>query len=152
MPDDLLKHAEEIAEAAHAGQTDKTGRPFIEHVRRVAAAVGEPGEKIVAFLHDVVEKGAGWGLERLAAVGFPAEILAAVDAMSRREGEDYGDFCRRALADPLARPVKCADLKDNLMQARQVGSDGGKYRWGLDLARQIADDASGSACTRISDV
>ncbi|TGT35154.1 metal-dependent phosphohydrolase, partial [Mesorhizobium sp. M8A.F.Ca.ET.167.01.1.1] len=35
----VLYRAAKIAEQAHAGQTDKTGQPFIEHCRRVADAV-----------------------------------------------------------------------------------------------------------------
>ncbi|TCU04842.1 HD domain-containing protein [Rhizobium sullae] len=54
-----LDHAAEIAVEAHAGQTDKTGRPYIDHCRRVAAAVTGDEEKIVAYLHDVAEKNTG---------------------------------------------------------------------------------------------
>src|SRR4051794_36028950 len=52
-----LAHAVEIAEQAHAGQTDKAGEPYIEHLERVAASVDGLDEKIVAYLHDLLEKG-----------------------------------------------------------------------------------------------
>jgi len=47
-----------FAELAHADQRDQAGRPYIEHVQRVAAAVGSHGvdAQIVAALHDVVER------------------------------------------------------------------------------------------------
>ena len=35
----LVERAKELAHRAHAGQVDKAGRPYIEHVARVAAAV-----------------------------------------------------------------------------------------------------------------
>ncbi len=51
-----LDHAIEVASKAHAGQTDKLGNPYIQHCRRVAFAVSGQDRKIVAYLHDVVEK------------------------------------------------------------------------------------------------
>jgi (p)ppGpp synthase/HD superfamily hydrolase len=36
---ELVKRAKDLAYRAHAGQVDKAGRPYIEHVARVAAAV-----------------------------------------------------------------------------------------------------------------
>lgn len=63
-----LDRAIEIAMEAHAGQSDKTGEPYYLHCNRVAAAVPNIDEKIVAYLDDVVEK-AGWSLERVANPG-----------------------------------------------------------------------------------
>ncbi len=128
-----LERAMAIAADAHRGQTDKRGRPKLEHCRRVAAAVNGLPAKTVAWLHDVVEKNDGWSTMRLEAEGFPADVVRAVDAMTRRPGEDYFAFARRAASDPLARPVKRADLQDNLRQSREIGVDGGKYAEALDL-------------------
>ncbi|TIR41906.1 MAG: HD domain-containing protein, partial [Mesorhizobium sp.] len=80
----MLYQAAKIAEEAHRGQKDKTGRPFIEHLRRVADAVETLDEKTVAYLHDVVEKGEGWTLDRLEAEGFGFPVVAAVDALTKR--------------------------------------------------------------------
>jgi (p)ppGpp synthase/HD superfamily hydrolase len=133
MENDLLRKAEDIAVAAHAGQCDKTGHPFSDHLRRVAEKVGGREQRMVAYLHDIVEKADGWSLDRLAEEGFPQTVIDAVDAMTERAGEDYPDFVRRAIANPLARPVKRADLEDNLQQAEQSGLDDRKYRLGLEL-------------------
>jgi len=138
MQNDLLRKAEEIAVAAHRDQLDKTGHPFSDHLRRVAEQVGGRDQKMVAYLHDIVEKADGWSLDRLAAEGFPSAVVDAVDAMTRRDGEDYADFVRRAVADPLARPVKRADLNDNLQQAERNGADGRKYRMGLEIVEDKA--------------
>jgi hypothetical protein len=72
-------------------------------------------ERIVAVLHDVVEDGAGWSLERLREEGFSEEIVAAVDAVTKRpsEEDDYEAFVRRAGENPIGRRVKRADLRDN---------------------------------------
>lgn len=55
-PRDVVERAKELAHRAHAGQVDKAGRPYIEHVARVAAAVADdPLAEAVAWLHDVLE-------------------------------------------------------------------------------------------------
>lgn len=128
---DLLDKAIAIATEAHEGQSSKTGGPFIDHVRRVAEGVSGDEEKLVAWLHDVVEKGPGWTFERLREEGFSEPVIDAVDAMSKRDGEEYFSFVRRSIRNPLARPVKRADLTDNLSQMRQMGGDGSKFAEGL---------------------
>jgi hypothetical protein len=95
-----LERALEIATAAHAGQKDKTGHPYLEHLERVAAAVDTLDEKIVAYLHDVIEKGPGWTRSRLEAEGFSPAIVSAVDALTHGEGEDDEAFVRRAPFQP----------------------------------------------------
>ena len=112
-----LERAIVIAAEAHAGQRDKAGDPYILHPLRVMLAVTAPEERIVAVLHDVVED-TSWTLDALRAEGFSNEVVAAVDAMTRRDGEDYFEFVRRAVAHPIARPVKIADLRDNMDRAR----------------------------------
>jgi (p)ppGpp synthase/HD superfamily hydrolase len=124
---ELLEKAIAIANKAHEGQASKTGHPFIDHVRRVTEMVEGDDAKLVAWLHDVVEKGPGWSLEKLRAEGFPAPVVEAVDAMTKREGEDYFAFVRRAISNRLARPVKYADLTDNLGQAHQIGDNPSKF-------------------------
>jgi len=115
---EMLERANAIAAEAHAGQVDKAGAPYIAHPRRVSAAVGGAAAKVVALLHDVVEDGPGWTLERLRAEGFPDEVVAAVDALTHRQGEDYFGAIGRAGANPLARAVKLADLADNSDRTR----------------------------------
>lgn len=132
-----VDHAIEIALVAHEGQTDKTGRSYFEHCRRVADAVQGDETKVVAYLHDVVEKGRGWTLDRLREEGFSPQITAAVDALTRRDEEGWEDFVRRAGANALARPVKQADLEDNLAQVRTLGEDGAKYAEGLVLLNAL---------------
>lgn len=133
---DLLAKAIAIATQAHQGQSSKTGGPFIDHVRRVADSVADGEEKLVAWLHDVVEKGPGWTLQRLTEEGFPASVVEAVDAMSKRDGEDYFDFVRRSIENGLARPVKRADLTDNRWQMQKMGGDGSKFEQGLAILNE----------------
>ncbi|KAA9383270.1 HD domain-containing protein [Neorhizobium galegae] len=133
---ELIDKAIAIATQAHEGQSSKTGGPFIDHVRRVAENVAGEDEKQVAWLHDVVEKGPGWTLGRLRQEGFSEAVVNAVDAMSKRDGEEYFTFVRRSIENPLARPVKRADLTDNLAQMRQMGGDGSKFAEGLRILNE----------------
>ena len=48
-------------------------------------------------------------------------------------------FISRAAANPLARPVKVADLKDNLWQAHQAGIEPGRYETGLRLLDELTN-------------
>ena len=127
----IFYRAAKIAEEVHAAQRDKTGRPYIEHCRRVVDAVETMDQKVVAYLHDVLEKGEGWSRAKLEANGFGPSIASAVDAMSRRDGEDYFTFVRRAASNPLALPVKRADLEDNIWQSRQIGASTARYEEAL---------------------
>lgn len=116
-------HALDICRRAHSGQLDKAGAPYSTHPQRVAAMVRIPDEKIVALLHDVVEKSPDWSLGRLEAEGFSGAVVTAVDALTHRRNEDYFDTVRRARADPLGRSVKLADLCDNIDRTRRAGMD-----------------------------
>lgn len=126
-----LGRAVEIAEAAHRGQIEKSGAPYIEHCHRVAQAVETRDEKIVAYLHDTLEKGHGWSPERLLEAGFSRSVVSAVEALTRRAGETERAFVQRAVSNRLARPVKVADLRDNLQQARETGASTERYEEGL---------------------
>lgn len=120
-----LERAIQIAAEAHRGQKDKAGQPYILHPLRVMAACSTEHERVVAVLHDVVEDSA-WTLDDLRREGLEDELVEAVDAMTRREGEAYADFVDRAAHNPLARAVKIADLRDNLDMSRltdPAGSD-----------------------------
>ena len=116
-----LERAIQVAAEAHAGQPDKAGEPYILHPLRVMLRLKEPDERIVAVLHDVVEDNPDWTLDRLRGEGFSERVVSAGDALTKRRGEDYEAFVRRAAAHPLAAPVKLADLDDNLDRARFAG-------------------------------
>jgi len=108
-----LEEAIRIAVEAHRGQKDRAGAPYVLHPLRTMLRVRTDAERMAAVLHDVVEDTA-WTLDDLQARGFPAEVLDAVDALTRRPGEDYDASVERAAAHPVARRVKRADLEDNL--------------------------------------
>jgi (p)ppGpp synthase/HD superfamily hydrolase len=110
--------AREIAMEAHGSTINpKTGEAYINHPEHVAAQVEGDEAKAVGWLHDVVED-TSYTLDDLRAAGLSAEVVEAVEAMTRRPGERYFDYVRRAAANPLARVVKEADLRHNLNLGR----------------------------------
>jgi (p)ppGpp synthase/HD superfamily hydrolase len=108
----LLGRADQVAARAHEGQTDKSGVPYIEHPRRVASRLSSPEEKMVALLHDVVED-THLRLEDLRAEGFPAEVVDAVDRLTRRKDQSAEDYLAGIVRSNLAVAVKRADIADN---------------------------------------
>jgi (p)ppGpp synthase/HD superfamily hydrolase len=112
-----LEQAISIAASAHAGYRTENDEPYILHPLRVMLGLHDEDERIVAVLHDVVEK-TGWTLENLRNEGFSEQIIAAVDAVTRRHNEDYFDFVQRTRENDLGRRVKIMDLKDNIAKVR----------------------------------
>lgn len=116
-----LQRAISIAVEAHAGQVDKSGRPYILHpLRMMLRQLGDEA-MMAAVLHDVVED-TPWTFEDLRREGFSETVLVALACLTKREGEAYEDFIERAAANPIARTVKLADLEDNMdvRRLRQV--------------------------------
>lgn len=114
-----IEEAVEIALAAHRGQTDKAGQPYVLHPLRLLAEMRTEPEQIVAVLHDVVED-SDWTFGALRERGFGDDVLTALDALTRRDGEGYETYLERTAAHPVARRVKLADLEDNL-DVRRLG-------------------------------
>ena len=107
-----IEKAKAFATERHAGAVDKAGQPYTGHLERVASRLSEcPAAAVVAWLHDTVED-TGVSLKTVAEL-FGSDTAAAVDAVTRREGEDYMDYVRRAGSHPIGRLVKISDLIDN---------------------------------------
>lgn len=113
-----LERAIVIAAEGHAGVPGKGSVPYILHPLRMMLAMVTIDEQIVAVLHDVCEDCPGWTFDRLRAEGFAENIIAALESVTKREGENYEVFARRAAANPLGRKVKLEDLKDNSRLSR----------------------------------
>ena len=113
---DEVRKAEKFAEMMHEGQVDLSNRPYIEHPKAVASMVEGDVEKVVAFLHDVVE-------DTLVDVedireGFGDEVAEAVDVLTRKKGVSYMDYIKGVKENKIARVVKMADLTHNMDVSR----------------------------------
>lgn len=115
-----LETAIALAVAAHQGQRDKSGAPYILHPLRVMFRLETEEERIVAVLHDVLED-TPHTRASLEEKGFAPHLLDALELLTKREGERYDDFIARLAPNPLARRVKLADLEDN-MDVRRLSS------------------------------
>jgi (p)ppGpp synthase/HD superfamily hydrolase len=112
-----VSDAVRIATAAHDGQLDKSGKPYIGHPVRVMNRVSGPYEQMAAVLHDVIED-TSVTAEDLRAAGCPERVVTAVVALSHRPGEPQADYLARVAVDPIAVVVKHADIADNMSPAR----------------------------------
>lgn len=126
----MLEKAIQIALTAHRGQIDRGGELYILHPIRVMIAQKTTTEKICAILHDVVED-TDVTLDYLSREGFTHEMLVAIEALTKLDGEEYEDYIGRITLNTVAMKVKLADLKDNMDLSRIKHSDP------ADLLRQI---------------
>lgn len=115
----MLNKAIEIAAKAHSGQVDKVGANYIFHPLRVMLGCKTEEEKICAVLHDVLEDTAVTRND-LFGLGFGEDILDALDHLTKKDGEDYMDFIKRAAGNKIALKVKIQDLIDNSNSARLI--------------------------------
>jgi (p)ppGpp synthase/HD superfamily hydrolase len=117
--------AREIARAAHAGQVDKGGRPYFEHVERVAHRLqklfpdADVTEVEAAWLHDTIED-CGYSTDRLIAEGVSPRAAEIVSKLSRDENLGYLEWIEQLAAsgDVGVIRVKLADNLDNSDPAR----------------------------------
>lgn len=121
-----LEKAIAMAVKAHQGQLDRAGRPYILHPLTVMLRMETEEAMMVAVLHDVVED-SPLTLDDLRVAGFSDTVVAAIDALSNRDGESYPDFIERLSHNPLAVQVKLGDLQDN-MDIRRLPEVGEKDR------------------------
>ena len=113
----LLQRAIAIAAKAHEGQVDKAGNPYLDHPLFVMKNVNSLEQKIVAVLHDAVED-SELTLEQLRSGGFPEVLVSAIAAITKIEAEAYATYLERVIANPIALPVKIADVTHNLDLSR----------------------------------
>jgi (p)ppGpp synthase/HD superfamily hydrolase len=132
---------------AHAGQVDKIGVAYVEHVRAVAAGLAPLGPELemAGLLHDVIED-TDWTGERLRAAGIPDRVVDAVEGVTNVPGMPYEEKIRRITASRDATLVKIADNAHNSRpdRAAQLPPEkreqlAAKYRGARDILWSAAD-------------
>ena len=118
MPDHtdncILQKAISLANHYHALQTDKAGELYILHPIRVMLNVAPfVPAMIVAVLHDVLED-TSCTVEDLTNSGIPDELVYSICCLTKNKNEDYDEYLKKIIVNPLAIGVKLEDLKDNL--------------------------------------
>lgn len=127
----------------HADQKDRLGQPYILHPLRVMLALAKQGAgvevQIAGVLHDTVEDTVAT-VEEIEEL-FGPKVAEIVEAVTRRGGETYKDFIRRASRHPASRLVKRADIMDNLSRPTPIEMRGIEKRYRNALA--VLDAADG---------
>ena len=124
----LTISAMSIAYAAHHGQQDKSGVPYVFHPLHLAEQMEDEICCCVALLHDVVED-TDIPLGQLAK-DFPAQVVEAVRLLTHDPDTDYFDYVRAIKGNPIAMKVKLADLAHNMDPSRFAGVEVPKERIG----------------------
>jgi GTP pyrophosphokinase len=122
---DLLSRAYAVADRWHAGQTRKSGAPYITHPLAVAILLAEIGMDtttlVAALLHDTVED-TGLTIGEVKAE-FGAEVAVLVDGVTKLDGSRWGDHAEAetfrkmivaASIDLRVLVIKMADRVHNL--------------------------------------
>lgn len=109
----MIEKALAIALEAYAGKTDKGGKAYILHPLRLMARMPNERAMATALLHDVIED-SDITADELCLRGIPADVVAAVECLSRGKKETYEDFIERIRENHFAREIKLADIEDNL--------------------------------------
>lgn len=133
-----IKKAIEFGKNAHEGQM-YGNMPYIVHTQGVAELVAMRGfgeEYIItALLHDVVED-TEYEVHDIR-IKFGCNIAEAVDAMTKREGEEYPDYLERVAENKIALTVKYYDVFYN---HKIGGRNSKKYREAISFLKNKIDD------------
>lgn len=149
MTKDYISKALVFAKKAHEGQKRRDGKAYFTHVEAVAEYVNEEWLSLIpiqaqgiwcqfkehvvaaAALHDTKED-QGVTSQQLLDEGFSAMTVGIVDAVTKRNGENYFDFIMRIRDSGVysvgAVAVKLADIAHNISDNAKEGSLLDKYR------------------------
>ena len=125
------KNAARLAAELHAGQVDKAGKPYIDHLIRVVLILqrrfpdATDAEIEAAWLHDAIEDTAATA-ESLLAAGVSQEAVDIVTLLTKPDGAVYlewiGELVKTGNASAIR--VKLADNEDNQAPARVAALPG----------------------------
>lgn len=110
---DQIQLAQQICQEAHFGQLDKAGEPYYLHPFAVADMCETEEEKVVAYLHDVLED-SEYDEMYLRMCGFSDKVVEAVKTLTKGVDEDYMQYIDKISQNKLATAVKLADLSHNM--------------------------------------
>ncbi|WAC61861.1 bifunctional (p)ppGpp synthetase/guanosine-3',5'-bis(diphosphate) 3'-pyrophosphohydrolase [Pseudoxanthomonas sp. SL93] len=134
----LLRRAWEVGAAAHAGQTRKSGEPYITHPVAVAGVLAELGMDaetlMAAILHDTIEDTPLTGAEIAAEFGESvAELVEGVtklDKLKFRDRQEAAAESFRKMLLAMSRDLRVIMIKlaDRLHNMRTLGAQSAEAR------------------------
>jgi len=118
---EILAKAIKIASFEFRDVMDKGGNPYILHCLAVMYGVEHLGKRAMAaaVLHDLLED-TEWTVERLGKVGFPSDVVRAIQICTRGEEEEYLSYIGRVSCYPITKAIKLADLQHNMRPDRLI--------------------------------
>lgn len=113
--------AKGLAWRLHGGQLDWTGRPYIEHLARVATSprLLTEEDRAAAWLHDSIENTEAT-VGTLIYYKMPRAVVMTVDILTRRKKEPYSRYLHRVGTFPWTRAIKLADIDDHLADTTHI--------------------------------
>lgn len=117
-----IDKAIEFASKAHAADYDLDGNPTILHPLAVGMMGTTDTERIVGFLHDVVED-TKYSFDDLVEEGFSDDVIAALRLLTHDKETPYMEYVERICksGNTTAIRVKINDLKHNLARGKEGG-------------------------------
>jgi (p)ppGpp synthase/HD superfamily hydrolase len=117
-----IDKAIELASKAHAADYDLDGNPTILHPLAVGMMGKNDTERIVGFLHDVVED-TKYTFEDLEAEGFSEEVISTLRLLTHDKHTPYMEYVENICksGNQAAINVKMNDLRHNLARGKEGG-------------------------------
>jgi len=111
---DIKELAFQIAKKAFEGKIDKGGKPYFNHLVRVAEKWKDDDFLYpIAMLHDLLEDCTEWNTKSLGCL-FNDNIVKTIELLTKKEGQDYFDYINEINQSSWATKIKLSDLKDNM--------------------------------------
>ena len=115
---DILLKAKEFATKWHQGQMSESGIPYVMHPIWVADHLDSELDKIVGYLHDILEDTDV--SEEEIEKEFGSNVLEILKILTKQNGEDYLTYIDRVRQNDVASRVKICDLKHNMDLSRKI--------------------------------
>jgi (p)ppGpp synthase/HD superfamily hydrolase len=103
-----------LATNAHAGQTDKAGKPYILHCLKVMHYLKSEDEELmcIALGHDIIEDTKVTYYE-LNEAGFSERVIDGIWSLTKQHGQTYDEYKEQVFSNKDAMRVKLCDLRHN---------------------------------------
>ena len=147
MGEVTVAEVDALADRAHAGQVDKIGVRYVDHVRAVAAGLAPlgPALEMAGLLHDIIVD-TDFTAEQLRALGVPNRVVGIVEDVTNTPGVPYEEKIRRIASSQDATLVKIADNAHNChpdraarLSPEQRARLAAKYRAARDVLWRAVD-------------
>lgn len=116
---DHYEKAKKLINKIFKDKLDKGGNPYINHLYYVSNRLDNIDMKTVGLLHDLLEDTI-ITKDDLKYIGFSSEIIDAVELVTKKEDESYGEYIDRIIEsnNMIAINVKLIDMENNMDLSR----------------------------------